>query len=146
MSKEKEPVTEVIVDYQKAIQNLTDILIDIDKFREMAKNIYDAIDTDNEGTIKVIQVENFVRLFLKGNQIEGQTNTSFDEAHEHIFKILQENESGEVNLDELSKFLNELLKNQVKALQVRLETQKYERSLAMQKEIDEAMGGGDTKK
>ena len=42
------------VDYQKAIQNLTDILIDIDKFREMTKNIYDAIDTDNEGTIKVI--------------------------------------------------------------------------------------------
>ena len=71
MSKEKEPVTEVVVDYQKAIQNLTDILIDIDKFREMAKNIYDAIDTDNEGTIKVVQVESFVRLFLKGNQIEG---------------------------------------------------------------------------
>ena len=88
----------------------------------MTKNIYDAIDTDNEGTLKVEQVETFVRLFLKGNQIEGQTNTSFEESHDQVFKILQENESGEVNLDELSKFLNELLKNQVKALQVRLET------------------------
>ena len=88
----------------------------------MAKNIYDAIDTDNEGTLKVDQVETFVKLFLKGNQIEGQINTSFDEDHDHVFKILKETESGEVNLDELSKFINELLKNQVKQLQIRLET------------------------
>ena len=51
----------ITVDYAKAIQNLTDILIDIDKFREMNKNIYDAIDTDNEGTLEVNQVETFVR-------------------------------------------------------------------------------------
>ena len=82
----------------------------------MNKNIYDAIDTDNEGVLKVDQVETFVRLFLKGNQVEGQINTSFDDAHDAIFKILTENESGEVNLDELGKFLNELLKNQVKVL------------------------------
>ena len=138
--------TVVLVDYQKAIQNLTDILIDIDKFREMAKNIYDAIDTDNEGSLKVGQVETFVRLFLAGNQVEGQTNTSFEDSHEQVFKMLQENESGEVNYDELSKFLNELLKNQVKQLQIRLETQKYERSLAMQQEIEAANGGGWTKK
>ena len=112
MSKEKEASSaDITVDYQKAIQNLTDILIDIDKFREMAKNIYDAIDTDNEGTIKTVQVENFVRLFLKGNQVEGQIDTSFDGAHDHVFALLQENESGEVNLDELSKFIQELLKN-----------------------------------
>ena len=121
----------VNVDYQKAIQNLTDILIDIDKFREMTKNIYDAIDTDNEGTIRVNQVEDFVRKFLKGNQIEGQTNTAFDEEHDHVFKILTENESGEVNLDELGKFISELLKNQVKVLQIRLEAEKHERSVAM---------------
>jgi len=111
--------------------NLTDILIDIDKFREMTKNIYDAIDTDNEGTIRVNQVEDFVRKFLKGNQIEGQTNTAFDEEHDHVFKILTENESGEVNLDELGKFISELLKNQVKVLQIRLEAEKHERSVAM---------------
>jgi len=111
--------------------NLNDILIDIDKFREMTKNIYDAINTDKEGTIRVNQVEDFVRKFLKGNQIEGQTNTAFDEEHDHVFKILTENESGEVNLDELGKFISELLKNQVKVLQIRLEAEKHERSVAM---------------
>ena len=53
--------------YPQAIQNLTDILIDLDKFQEMQKNIYDAIDTDNSGTLNVAQVETFVRTFLKGN-------------------------------------------------------------------------------
>ena len=52
MSKAKDD-QQITVDYAKAIQNLTDILIDIEKFREMTKNIYDAIDTDNEGTLKV---------------------------------------------------------------------------------------------
>ena len=70
------------VDYQKAIQNLTDILIDLEKFQEMTKNIYDAIDTDNVGTLQVNQVETFVRNFLKGNQIEGQQNTSFEDRHD----------------------------------------------------------------
>jgi len=55
------------VDYEKAIQNLTDILIDPEKFAEMTNNIYDAIDTDNSGTLEVDQVEQFVREFLKGN-------------------------------------------------------------------------------
>ena len=39
------------VNYKKAIQNLTDILIDSEKFDEMAKNIFDAIDTDQVGVI-----------------------------------------------------------------------------------------------
>ena len=34
-----------------AIQNLTDILIDSEKFAEMSKNIFDAIDTDQIGVI-----------------------------------------------------------------------------------------------
>ena len=46
-------MTETIVDYPKAIQNLTDILIDVSKFNYMARDIYDACDTDNEGTIAV---------------------------------------------------------------------------------------------
>ena len=54
------------IDYGKAIQNLTDILIDLDKFSEMTKNIYDAIDTDNCGTLEIEQVETFVRGFLEG--------------------------------------------------------------------------------
>ena len=38
-------------------------------------------------------------------------------------------ESGEITLDDLGKFLNELLKHQVKLLQQRVEEQKYERAL-----------------
>ena len=113
--------TTVRADYAKACQNLTDILIDLEKFQEMTKNIYDAIDTDNAGTLGVDQVEIFVRSFLKGNQIEGQINTSFEDQHDHVFKILQDNESGEITLDELGKWLGELLKNQVKELQIRVE-------------------------
>ena len=48
----------------------------------MTKNIYDAIDTDNAGTLEVAQVEIFVRNFMKGNQIEGQINTAFDDKHD----------------------------------------------------------------
>ena len=76
----------------------------------MTKNIYDAIDTDNAGTLEVKQVEQFVRQFLRGNQIEGQINTSFEEKHEETFKILLDNESGELTQEELGKWLNELLK------------------------------------
>ena len=101
------------INYPKAIQNLTDILIDIEKFQEMTKNIYDAIDTDNVGTLEVAQVEDFVKSFLTGTQIEGETNTSFVDKHDKVFKILQDNESGEVSMEELGKFLRELLKNQV---------------------------------
>ena len=54
------------VNYEKAIQNLTDILIDNTKFQEMCKNMYDAIDTDNEGTLPTKQVEEFVINFLAG--------------------------------------------------------------------------------
>ena len=77
MSKEKKGDKDdgiIRADYAKACQNLTDILIDIDKFQEMTKNIYDSIDTDNAGNLEVNQVEIFVRSFLKGNQIEGQIN------------------------------------------------------------------------
>ena len=54
------------VDYEKAIQNLTDILIDPLKFTVLCKNVYDAIDVDNEGTLQVEQVDIFVHDFLKG--------------------------------------------------------------------------------
>ena len=87
MSRDKKKQDDDIIkaDYAKACQNLTDILIDLDKFQEMTKNIYDAIDTDNAGTLEVGQVEFFVKQFLKGNQIEGQINTSFDDKHDVVF-------------------------------------------------------------
>ena len=148
--KKKDEDDQIVrADYAKACQNLTDILIDLDKFQEMTKNIYDAIDTDNAGTLEVGQVEFFVKQFLKGNQIEGQINTSFEDKHDTVFQILKDNESGEVTIDELGKFLNELLKNQVKQLQIKVEEQKYQRSLELQKQMgnfkDETPGGEEEK-
>ena len=131
-----EKAADDIVDFAKATQNLTDILIDAEKFTEFCKNIYDAIDTDNEGTIPTAQVEAFVRDFLRGNQKEETISTDFEMENDDVFKILQDNESGEVTLDELSKFLNELLKNQVRQLQIKVEQQKYERSLALQASLE----------
>ena len=54
----------VKVDYQKAIQNLTDVLIDGAKLQEMSRNIFDAIDTDNSNTLPVPQTINFFVQFL----------------------------------------------------------------------------------
>ena len=82
--KEEENQT-IMVDYQMAIQNLTDILIDDEKFSEMMKNIYDAIDTDNEGVLPKGDVEEFTRNFLRGKQIEGQINTDFEQKHRQSF-------------------------------------------------------------
>ena len=65
-------------------------------------------------------------------------STDFEKEHEAIFKQLRSNESGEVTVDELSQFLNELLKNQIKVLRSRLEYQKYER--CMETENDGTQG------
>ena len=54
--------------------------------------MYDAIDTDNEGTLPVPQVIEFVQNFLEGHQVEGQLNTSFKNDHDEVFKTLEENE------------------------------------------------------
>ena len=78
------------MDFQKAIQNLTDILIDEEKFSEINKSIFDAIDTDNAGTLPIPAVmeggaravETFIKNFLRGNQVEGELNTDFSEKHE----------------------------------------------------------------
>ena len=61
----------IYVDYEKAIQNLTDIMIDGEKFMGMTRIIYDACDTDNNGSIDVLVIEEFVRKCLKGHQIPG---------------------------------------------------------------------------
>ena len=55
------------VDYEKAIQNLTDILIDQLKFEEMNFNIFLAIDDDNAGVVNADVAEEFMRTFLRGN-------------------------------------------------------------------------------
>ena len=58
--------SEYTVDYEKAIQNLTDILIDRTKFNELQLNLFKALDQDNIGLIEVKFVEDFTRDVLKG--------------------------------------------------------------------------------
>ena len=109
------------------------MLIDTTKLQEMGKNIYDAIDTDNQNTLKIPSVIEFFMNFLEGNQIEGELNTSFVHDHEKqkTFQMLIENEAGEITLEELNQFLTHMLKIQVDCLRVKLEKQKYERSVEL---------------
>ena len=79
----------------------------------MMKNIYDAIDTDNEGVLPKADVEEFTRNFLRGKQIEGQINTDFELKHKQSFQILKDIESDYINTEELSKFMKEVMKRQV---------------------------------
>ena len=104
------------VNYEKAIQNMNDILINEKIAQAMYSNIFDAIDIDNEGTLSCERVESFVLEFLKGTQKEGEINTDSSMEHEETFKILRENEQGEVTQQELGEFLQVLLKNQIKVL------------------------------
>lgn len=54
------------MDYQKAINNLHGILTNEEKFAEINKSIFDAIDTDNSGTLEREEVESFVKSLLVG--------------------------------------------------------------------------------
>ena len=47
-----------------------------------------------------------------------------------MFSVLDDNESGEITLDELGSFLRELFKEQIKELQEGVEKQKYTRAVA----------------
>lgn len=55
-----------LMDYQKAINNLHAILTNEEKFSEINKSIFDAIDTDNSGTLERDEVESFVKSLLVG--------------------------------------------------------------------------------
>ena len=54
------------MDYQKAIDNLHGILTSEEKFSEINKSIFDAIDTDNSGTLERNEVHSFVESLLVG--------------------------------------------------------------------------------
>jgi hypothetical protein len=54
------------MDYTKAINNLHQILTNEEKFAEINKSIFDAIDTDNSGTLERDEVESFVKGLLRG--------------------------------------------------------------------------------
>ena len=83
--------------------------------------MFDAIDTDNEGSLTCIQVEQFVVEFLKGTQKDGEVNSDTSMEHTETFRILRENESGELTFEELGIFLMFFLKAQVLVLEARLE-------------------------
>ena len=105
------------MDYDKAINNLHNILTHEDKFAEINKSIFDAIDTDNSGTLEREEVESFVQSLLVGIHNEEEEEYDQNERHRIVFGVLDENESGEITLDELGKFLRELFKEQIKELQ-----------------------------
>mmetsp|Transcript_484 Transcript_484/g.540 ORF Transcript_484/g.540 Transcript_484/m.540 type:complete len:129 (-) Transcript_484:50-436(-) len=111
------------MDYSKAIANLNSILTDEEKFAEINKSIFDAIDTDNSGTLEKDEVESFVKGLLKGIH-SGEQIQDFEERHKIVFSVLDENESGEITLDELGKFLKELFREQIKELQAAFEREK----------------------
>jgi hypothetical protein len=56
------------MDFEKAIENLHRILTNEERFAEITKSIFDAIDTDNSGTLERDEVELFIKELLKGMQ------------------------------------------------------------------------------
>ena len=113
------------------MQNLSDILIDSDKFKFMVRTLYDAIDTENVGAIKCHQVEEFCREFLQGDG-SYDTDTNFADHHQSAYKMLRDNEAGSVSMEELSQFLWELTRQQIVNLQNRIEQQVFERAEELQ--------------
>ncbi|TNV74509.1 hypothetical protein FGO68_gene15067 [Halteria grandinella] len=109
------------MDFTKAIDNLHRILTNEERFAEITKSIFDAIDTDNSGTLEKDEVMQFIKDLLKGMQFDNvaptEENAPLDDRYRQVFQILDENESGEITLDELGKFLRELFKEQIQELQ-----------------------------
>ena len=105
------------VDFQQAVQNLTDVLIDQEKFALMAKKFYEAMDEDNLGYLYVEVVLNFIKSFMRG-QVGEKISTDFEFQHEALLQqFQQDNEDGECSFEDLSKLLYQLLKDQVGYLQ-----------------------------
>ena len=83
---------------------------------EMNANVFLALDEDNSGTLSVPLVVTFCRDFLRGHQVEGYPDSDFEKEHTAILNELLNQENEEMNSEELEKFLNELLKDQIKYL------------------------------
>ena len=54
------------INYEQAILNLMEILKNEEMFSDINKSVFDAIDTDNSGTLEREEVEVFVIGLLKG--------------------------------------------------------------------------------
>ena len=110
-------------------------MIDTAKFNEMNSNIFKAMDEDNVGILQVDIAEEFIRKVMRGSQIEGMVNTDFETANEEAYEILRSAESGEVTSSEMAKFMQELILNQIRHLQNRVEEVKYQRAIDNQKKM-----------
>ena len=87
----------------------------------MVDAIFLAVDVDNEGNLDKEELKNFTADLLKG--ITGETRESRNECidrYKITFSSLDDH-IGEMKEDDLSKFLRELLKVQIKDLQELLE-------------------------
>ena len=77
-----------------------------------------------------------MRAFLRGDEGE-EICTDFERDHTELLRTFRkDNEDGECSFDDLCKFLYQLLKDQVKYLQQRVEQDTFERALEKQAHID----------
>ena len=91
------------------------------------ENIFLALDEDETGVLDKKLVAKFVTDFLRGTQVPGTHNTSFEHANKESFKLLISlNDSPVVDKAELSIFMRDILISQVKELMKRIETEKYD--------------------
>jgi Ca2+-binding EF-hand superfamily protein len=126
------------MDYIRARDNLSRILTDEERFSEINKSIFDAIDTDNSGTLEKDEVETFIKDLLRSMSLDSSNNlhtidqSFIDDRYRSVFGLLDENESGEITMDELGKFLRELFKEQIKEIQEVIERDNIRKAAGIQ--------------
>jgi Ca2+-binding EF-hand superfamily protein len=115
------------------------MLTDEERFAEINKSIFDAIDTDNSGTLEKDEVEVFIKDMLRSMDLDYSRNNHLDsqpslidDRYRNVFSVLDENESGEITMDELGKFLRELFKEQVRELQEVIERENIRKAAGIQ--------------
>ena len=62
------------MDLKKAISNLTDVLIDDQKYEEVVKSLFVAVDVDNVDELDLSDLKKFIADLLKG--LTGEKNES----------------------------------------------------------------------
>ena len=67
------------------MQNLTDVLIDQEKFSMMAQKFFQAMDEDNLGFLYVKVVLNFINSFMSG-QVGEKVSTDFKLDHANLLQ------------------------------------------------------------
>ena len=74
------------IDYSRAIDNLHKILTDEEKFAEINKSIFDAIDTDNSGTLEKDEVLTFVKELIRGMDVQNEIGSQvIDDRYRQVF-------------------------------------------------------------